>query len=83
MGIIYDGNVEEKNLYNVIIQKNGESAMKKFLEKRRMAKKAMSEIKTKGCAYVTRDVRNYLYDRGYMVATECGIDGLYRVQPGI
>lgn len=32
MGIIYDGNVEEKNLYNVIIQKNGESAMKKFLE---------------------------------------------------
>ena len=83
MGIIYDGNVEEKNLYHVIIQKNGESAMKKFLEKRRMAKKAIAEIKANGFAYVNKEVRNHLYDRGYMVATECGIDGLYRVQPGI
>ena len=68
---------------NVIIQKNGESAMKKFLKKRRMAKKAIAEIKANGFAYVNKEVRNHLYDRGYMVATECGIDGLYKVQPGI
>ena len=57
--------------------------MKKFLEKRRMAKKAIAEIKANGFSYVNKEVRNHLYDRGYMVATECNVNGLYRVQPGI
>ena len=66
-----------------VIKRRENGTMKKILEKRRMAKKAIAEIKANGFAYVNKDVRNHLYDRGYMVATECGIDGLYRVQPGI
>lgn len=66
-----------------VIKRRENGTMKQFLEKRRMAKKAIAEIKANGFAYVNKEVRNHLYDRGYMVATECGIDGLYRVQPGI
>ena len=57
--------------------------MKKFLMKRNEIKKAIAEIKANGFTYVTKEVRNDLYDRGYMVDTECDINGLYRVQPGI
>ena len=44
---------------------------------------SLAEIKANGFAYVNKEVRNHLYDRGYMVATECNVNGLYRVQPGI
>ena len=57
--------------------------MKKIFEIRKAARKAMTEIKVNGFSYVTKEVRDNLYDRGYMVSTECDSNGLYRVQPGI
>lgn len=57
--------------------------MRNFFKKRKEVKKAMAEIKANGFSYVNKEVRNRLYDCGYMVATECDVNGLYRVQPGI
>lgn len=54
--------------------------LKKFLKIRKEVKEARKTINSRGHDYVTREVRNVLYDRGYMVATTPESNGLYLVR---
>ena len=54
--------------------------LKKFFKIRKEIKEARKTINSRGYDYVTREVRNVLYNRGYMVATTPENNGLYLVR---
>ena len=54
--------------------------LKKFFEKRKKFREAKKIVNSHGYGYVTKEVRNALYNRGYIVATKPESNGLYLVR---